>query len=819
VVSESTKIYNNASIVYCFFYRLKRSQKGYNVNTRLSGVKKKRRNVYRGRGIMSNQNIYSLANDYHDKNQLGNKGANLVVMTRLGLPVPPGFVVSISAFMNWKENGSLPEDDIQKAIAGLEAQMGRKLGKGLEVSVRSSAPVSMPGMMDTILNIGDIEQIMTAIKRIFESWNTPRAIEYRRLNNISGNLGTSAIVQAMVYGNRDTRSATGVLFSRNPSTGTRELFGEYLVQAQGEAIVSGSRTPEPIASLNASMPEAYAELVRITNKLERHFCDMQDLEFTIESGKVYMLQTRNGKRSGNAAIKIAVDMINEGLISREEAVQRITVDDIRQILHKRIKNPEKYKPLVKGLNAAPGAASGKVIFDTQQAVEKGRQGIPVILVRTETSPDDIHGIAVSQGVLTQKGGLTSHAAVVTRGMGKPGICGAEDMQIDMEARQFTAGGYTVKQGDEITIDGSSGYVYAGNLPLEDASFTPELEELMHIADGFKRLGVRANADTPEMIKRAKMFGTEGIGLCRTERMFNAPDHLVAIREFILAETPETRTAAIKYLGELQVTDFAALFEALEGLPIIIRLLDFPLHEFLPPEEEVTDPKMKLRIAQLKETNPMLGHRGVRLALTTPEIYKMQIEAIQKALIKVPARVSVMVPQVITSQEAINVKNMLKGSQLKFGVMMETVRACMRAGRLAAEVDFFSFGTNDLTQAVYSFSREDAEKEFLPAYLRLGILRDNPFEVLDVKGVGRLMETAIFWARRVKKDLEIGVCGEQAGEPRSIRYLNDTGVDYISCSPFRIPIAKLVAAQAAIEDRISRTESVLLQGFDASKTDL
>ncbi|MDD1709464.1 MAG: pyruvate, phosphate dikinase, partial [Methanoregulaceae archaeon] len=747
--------------------------------------------------------IYSLDSDFSDKNELGNKGANLVTMTHLGLPVPPGFVVSISAFKTWLQSEVLPEEDIKKAMVVLESRIGRGLGKGLEVSVRSSAPVSMPGMMDTILNIGDLEGIMTSVKRIFESWNTPRAIEYRRLNNISPSLGTSAIVQIMVYGNKDTNSATGVLFSRNPSTGIKELFGEYLMQEQGEAIVSGAKTPEPISKLRSMMSEAYSELLVIANKLEQHFCDMQDMEFTIESGKVYMLQTRSGKRSGNAAVKIAVDMINEGLITREEAILRITVDDIRQILHKRIRNPENYKPLVKGLNAAPGAASGKVVFNTLQAVSEAQKGVPVILVRIETSPDDIHGIAVAQGVLTQKGGLTSHAAVVTRGMGKPCICGAEGIGIDPLFSYFEVQGQKVKAGEEITIDGTSGNVYIGSLPLEDAKLTLEFEELMKITDGFKRLGVRANADTPVMIRKSKEFRAEGIGLCRTERMFNMPERLKSIREFILAETEESREVAIEHLGELQIADFVALFDALQGIPIIIRLLDLPLHEFLPSEDDVTDPMVKKRIRELKETNPMLGHRGVRLALTTPEIYRMQIAAIQKAIAIAPAKVSIMVPQVITLQEALNVKNMLKDSNLKFGVMMETVRACMRAGRLAMEVDFFSFGTNDLTQAVYSFSREDAEKKFLPTYLAKGVLRDNPFEVLDVKGVGRLMETAIFWARRSNKTLEIGVCGEQAGEPRSIRYLHGIGIDYLSCSPFRIPIAKLVSAQAAIQERMDK----------------
>jgi pyruvate,orthophosphate dikinase len=751
-------------------------------------------------------NIFTFESGFGDKNELGNKGANLVVMTSLGLPVPPGFVVPIKAFKRWTASGELPEKDISEALAYLEGKMGRRLGAGLEVSVRSSAPVSMPGMMDTILNIGNAEKIKSAIKRIFESWNNPRAIEYRRLHNISPTLGTSAVVQAMVYGNKDERSGTGVVFSRDPSSGQKGLYGEYLIRAQGEDIVSGSRTPEPISRLKESMPAVYNELESIVDKLEKHFSDMQDMEFTIESGKLYMLQTRTGKRTGSAAIKIAIDLIDENLITTEEAIQRVTVDDIRQVLHKRIQEPERYQPLVKGLNAAPGAATGRVVFNPSEAVIESGKGRSVVLVRTETSPDDIQGVAVAAGVLTQRGGLTSHAAVVTRAMGKPCVCGAEGIDIDLKTKQFTIDGQVIKEGDEITIDGTSGTAYKGSLPLIEANSTPELEELMHIADGLKRLGVRANADTPEMIARARSFGAEGIGLCRTERMFNAPLRLSAIREFILAVSPEKRIAAIERLGELQVMDFAALFRELRGLPIIIRLLDLPLHEFLPPEQEVSDPLTKQRIAELKEINPMLGHRGVRLALTTPEIYKMQIEAIRKAMLEVPANVSIMIPQVITSEEALNVKKLLKGFNIKFGVMMETVRACMRAGRLAREVDFLSFGTNDLTQAVFSFSREDAEKKYLPTYLTLGILKDNPFEVLDIKGVGRLMETAIFWARRAKKDIEIGVCGEQAGEPRSIRYLHGIGVDYVSCSPFRIPIAKLVAAQASLNERLNRTLS-------------
>jgi pyruvate, orthophosphate dikinase len=741
--------------------------------------------------------LYPFDGECHDPSLLGNKGANLVTMTHLGLAVPPGFIVSISAYQKWKESGSFPDGEIIKALASLESTTGKRLGQGMEVSVRSSAPVSMPGMMDTVLNIGNLFTLMSAIKQIFESWNTPRAIEYRRLNNISSTLGTAAIVQRMVYGNKDQHSGTGVVFSRNPSTGEKGLYGEYILHAQGEDLVSGSHTPESISKLKLIMPEIYAELAAIMNRLEQHFRDMQDTEFTIESGKLYILQTRNGKRTGQSAIKIAVDMVKEGLITPEEAVLRVSVDDIRGILHKYLKSPVSAKPIAKGLNAAPGAAGGKVYFDAEEALNQARKGVQVILVRPETSPDDIRGVALASGVLTQKGGLTSHAAVVTRAMGKPCICGSADLNIDLSCKQFVANGQVVMEGDDITIDGTTGNVYLGLLPLVDVTFTPELKELLFLADKFKRLGVRANAETPQMIAQAKILGAEGIGLCRTERMFNAQERLTAIRQFILAENKTLQTEALTRLGGLQTEDFKELFKALDGLPIIIRLLDIPLHEFLPPENEVTDSLVRCKIAELKEVNPMLGHRGVRLAVTTPELYIMQIEAIKKALSEVPANVSIMIPQVITTQEALSIKKMLNDSKIKFGVMMETVRACLRAGRLAREVDFFSFGTNDLTQAVFSFSREDAENKFLSEYLRKGILQDNPFAVLDIKGVGRLMETAIYWARNAKKDIEIGVCGEQAGEPRSIRYLDGIGVDYISCSPFRIPIARLVAAQSAI----------------------
>jgi len=579
------------------------------------------------------------------------------------------------------------------------------------------------------------------------------------------------------------------------------LFGEYLSQAQGEDIVSGVRTPEPVQTLKDAMPDAYDQLEKIVDHLEKYFCDMQDVEFTVESGKIYILQTRSAKRSGYAAVRVAVSLVNENLITREEAMLRVTPEDIQGLLHKRLHSGDAVQPILKGLNAAPGAVGGIVVFDNAEAIALAKKGLSVILVRPETSPDDIQGIAAASGVLTQRGGLTSHAAIVTRGMGKPCVCGAESMRIDLGSRTFTVEGVSVKGGDEVTIDGTSGNVYTGILAMEPASLIPELAELMDWAKAFKRLGVMANADTPEMIAQARTFGAEGIGLCRTERMFNLPERLSMVREFIMAETPADRSIAIEQLGEMQMRDFMALFREAGDLPIVVRLLDMPLHEFLPHENEVTDERVKHRIRELTETNPMLGHRGVRLAVSYPEIYRMQLQAIDRARTEVSARVYIMVPQVITAQEVRMVKALMEGMRFtKFGVMLETVRSCMRAGHLAEEVDFFSFGTNDLTQAVLSFSREDAEKKFLTTYLELGILQDNPFEVLDIKGVGQLMETAIFWARRAKSDVEIGVCGEQAGEPKSIGYLHNTGVNYVSCSPFRIPVARLVAAQAAIRSR-------------------
>ncbi len=753
--------------------------------------------------------IYSFHTDCEDKDVLGNKGANLVTMTRLNLPVPPGFVVSVQGYNEYKKSGRLSEKELSQALAELEKEAKAKLGKGLQISVRSSAPVSMPGMMDTVLNISGLSEMRAAIRRIFDSWDNIRAIEYRRLNQISSDLGTAAVVQAMVFGNKDAKSGTGVVFSRNPSTGEKGLFGEYIECAQGEDIVSGSKTPVPVSQLKSIMPDVYKELVKKVSFLESHFRNMQDIEFTVESGKLYILQTRSGKRSGQAAVKIAVDMVHDGMITVDEAILRLKPDDLRALLHKHIKTSSvAYEPLTKGLAAAPGAVSGRVVFTVEEAMVVSKKSIPCILVRPETSPDDIQGIAAADGVLTSRGGLTSHAAIVTRAMGKPCVCGAEDIVIMPENKLFTCKGQAIHQGDTITIDGTSGLVYLGTLPLAEGSMIKEFEELLTWLDGAKRLGVRANADMPDMIAQAIKLGAEGIGLCRTERQFNGPERLSAIREYIMSATAGQRAVALQHLSRLQKEDFIALFKELKGLPIIIRLLDLPLHEFLPSEKDTTDVKIKERIAELKEINPMLGHRGVRVAVTNPEVYKMQIEAIDAAMKEAPADVSIMIPQVITLQELIMIKqNCAPGSALKVGTMMETVRACMRAGRLAEVADFLSFGTNDLTQAVYSFSREDAEKKFLSTYLEIGILENNPFEIIDIKGVGRLMETAIFWARRAKKDIQVGVCGEHAGEPTSIKFFHAINVDYVSCSPFRVPIAKLTAAQAAIEQK-DKAEAIL-----------
>lgn len=746
--------------------------------------------------------IFFFKDDCEDKSLLGNKGANLVTMTRVGLPVPPGFTISIEAYKEYARTGKLPLEEIEQALSSLAKQAGKKVGEDLLVSVRSSAPVSMPGMMDTVLNLKQPDEIIAAIKLVFDSWNNRRAAEYRRLHQIPSDLGTAAIVQAMVFGNKNENSGTGVVFSRNPSNGDKGLFGEYIDKAQGEDIVSGRKTPQPIETLKFQQPEVYNQLATVADALERHFRDMQDIELTVEDRKLYVLQTRTGKRSGQAAVKIAVDMVREGLISPEEAILRITPQDVTAILYKQIKSPESYHPVAQGLGAAPGAAAGKVIFHSWEAVSRAKMHDKVILVRPETSPEDIQGVNAAKGVLTSRGGLTSHAAIVTRAMGKPSVCGAEAIRIDLKRETITIGELVINKDDEITIDGGTGNIYLGLLPLRETEATAELKELLSWADGCRRLGVWANADTAEMVTQAKNFGVEGIGLCRTERQFNSPERLAAIRKFLLARNASESSAAVGCLEQLQKGDFIDIFRALDGTPIIIRLLDLPLHEFLPPEEETGDPKLKRWLKQVAEVNPMLGHRGVRVGITSPEIYEMQIKAIMDAKAEVNANVEIMVPQVIAPQELLWVKKYVKDPAVKLGIMIETVRACMCADELAREADFFSFGTNDLTQAALSFSREDVEKKFLNTYLELGILQNNPFKILDRAGVGKLMETAISSARREKRDLEIGICGEHAGDPESIKFFHQIGIDYVSCSPFRVPVAKLVAAQAALEQKTS-----------------
>ncbi len=747
--------------------------------------------------------VYTFDDGCEDKNQLGNKGANLVTMKKLGLPVPPGFVISIDAYHKFKSSRDLPYDEIQRGLNYIREKSGRSFGKNLQVSVRSSAPISMPGMMDTVLNIGNEATMLEAINRVFESWDNMRAIEYRRLNHIPSNLGTSAVIQMMVFGNADDQSGTGVVFSRNPNSGEPGLFGEYLPHAQGEALVSGAVTPLGIDELKKRMPDCFDELNQLAEKLEAHFREMQDIEFTIESRKLYLLQTRTGKRTARAAIKIAVDMAKAQVISTDDALSRVSPDDLKGALHKSVANPDAFIPISRGLNAAPGAVSGKVVFDSREAIIAGAKNGGVILVRPETDPDDVPGIAAAAGVLTSRGGLTSHAAIVTRAMGKPCICGATEVKIDLQSQSFTADSQVVLKGDIITIDGNTGNVYRGSLPLTDAEFTSELNEFLGWASRAKKIGVRANADTPEAIRQAIRFGAEGIGLCRTERQFNDLERLSVIREFILADTGSERTAALQRLRHLQTQDFKAIFEALKGLPIIIRLLDLPLHEFLPSEAECKDDRTRQRVCELREINPMMGHRGIRLGITNPEIYSMQIDAIYAAKQEVPADVSVMIPQVITLQELLWVKKLIGGRDLKLGTMMETVRGSLRAGKVAEVADFISFGTNDLTQAVYSFSREDAEKKFLTTYIREGILKDNPFEIIDVNGVGKLIQLACEWARKTKPEIEIGICGEHGGDPRSIAFFNSIGVTYVSCSPFRIPMARLAAAKAAMDSNYLR----------------
>lgn len=860
---------------------------------------------------------------------LGGKGANLAEMTNIGLPVPPGFTITTEACNEYLAlNQNFPEGCLEQtfaALSKLEEKTGKTFGdkdNPLLVSVRSGAAVSMPGMMDTILNLGlndesvqglavlsgderfaydcyrrfiqmfgnvvlemehshfdDIiekhkrklglifdyeipagelkeiineykaqvkqdkaidfpqdvrEQLIMAIKAVFGSWDNQRAIVYRRINKISDDLGTGVNVQCMAFGNLGEDCGTGVAFTRSPSTGERELYGEFLVNAQGEDVVAGIRTPLPISKLKENLPSVYEQFVATCNNLEKHYRDMQDIEFTVEKGVLYMLQTRSGKRTTKAAVKIAVDMVNEGLISKEEALTRIDPEQIDQLLHRQIDTSVELKPIAKGLPASPGAASGKVVLDADLAEKMGEVGEKVVLVRNETAPDDIHGIVHSQGVLTARGGMTSHAAVVARGMGKPCVCGCEAIKIDFDAKQFTVNGVTVKEGDIITVDGSTGNVMLGEVAMIEPTLSDEFQTLLSWADEAKRLGVRANADTPEDALRARELGAQGIGLCRTEHMFMAQERLPIVQEMILADNLADRQIALEKLLPFQRDDFYGILKAMAPYPVTIRLLDPPLHEFLPDHEslmlEIADMKYRgsnpyeifakeqlaKKVHSLSESNPMLGHRGCRLGLTYPEIYMMQARAIFEAMYLLQEEgidtfTEVEIPLVMDQMEfallrddILKVYEELKqvhNQELKFvlGTMLELPRACIVADEIAELAEFFSFGTNDLTQTALGFSRDDAEGKFIPVYLERKIMKDNPFAVLDRKGVGGLMKIAVEKARATRPDILMGICGEHGGEPSSVEFCHLIGLNYVSCSPYRIPIARLAAAQAKINN--------------------
>ncbi|MGB4435812.1 MAG: pyruvate, phosphate dikinase, partial [Acetomicrobium sp.] len=675
-------------------------------------------------------------------------------------------------------------------------------------------------------------QLRKAVIAVFESWNNPRAKVYRKLNKIPDDLGTAVNVQAMVFGNMGNNCGTGVAFTRDPATGENVVFGEYLINAQGEDVVAGIRTPQPIAKLKEEMPEAYEQFVRTCSLLEKHYRDMQDIEFTIENGKLYILQTRSGKRTAAAAVKVAVDMVKEGLISKEEAILRVDPDQLNQVLHKRLDPKADFKVVATGLPASPGAASGKAIFDADEAERLGNEGEKVILVRLETTPDDIHGVVVAQGVLTSRGGMTSHAAVVARGMGKPCVCGCEALNIDYKAKKMTVGDLEIKEGDVITIDGSTGRVIFGDVPLVSPEMTEELRLLLEWADEIRKLGVRANADTPADALRAGEFGAEGIGLCRTEHMFMAQDRLPIVQAMIMAKSQEERQEALDKLLPMQQGDFYGILKAMDGLPVIIRLLDPPLHEFLPNVGELSLEIQRLQLTDgdpaeiskkqamlekarsLQEMNPMLGHRGCRLAITTPEVYAMQVRAIVQAVAQLKKEgynphAEIMIPLVMSPEELEILRQLCldviqqveEETGLKFeipiGTMIELPRACLLADEIAEHADFFSFGTNDLTQTTFGFSRDDAEGKFIPQYMEKKILEDNPFAVLDRDGVGKLVKYAVENGRKANPQLVLGICGEHGGDPSSVEFCHLVGLDYVSCSPFRVPIARLAAAQAQI----------------------
>ncbi|PAE36334.1 pyruvate, phosphate dikinase [Bacillus sp. 7884-1] len=869
------------------------------------------------------------------KETLGGKGANLAEMTRIGLPVPYGFTISTQACNAYYDAGkmipSLVESQVLGALNTLEDKMGKKLGDAqnpLLVSVRSGSVFSMPGMMDTVLNLGmndetvigmgkltnnlrfaydsyrrfiqmfsnvvlDIntyyfeqlleetreekgysadpemtaedwkeviegykgivkkhtrkdfpqdpkEQLFLAINAVFDSWNNQRAIVYRRLNKIPDHLGTAVNIQSMVFGNMGNDSGTGVAFTRNPSTGEHVLYGEYLINAQGEDVVAGIRTPQPIQTLKDEMPAVFKQFSETCKRLEQHYQEMQDIEFTVERGQLFILQTRNGKRTAQAAIRIAVEMVEEGIIDKKTALLRVDPDQLNQLLHRRIDDKYERTLLAKGLPASPGAATGQVVFDADEAEELGNAGKKVILVRPETTPDDIHGIVAAQAILTSRGGMTSHAAVVARGMGKACICGCDALKIDVKAKQFKVDEKVINYGDVITIDGSTGEIMLGEIPMIEPELSDEFQLLLAWADQERKIGVRANADNPEDAQKAFEFGAGGIGLCRTEHMFMDLKRIPIVQKMILAETYSERKDALAELLPMQQGDFEGIFEAMQGYPVTIRLLDPPLHEFLPDKEELLVEVTKLQILdpssselkkkelllkkvrQLDEYNPMLGHRGCRLGMVYPEIYEMQAKAIFYAAAKLAdkgmeVQPEIMIPLVGHVNELKQMRQLVidaaekvqeeTGKQFEYtiGTMIEIPRAAITADQIAEEADFFSFGTNDLTQTTFGYSRDDAEGKFLQNYIENKVLPENPFAVLDQDGVGRLVEMGVRLGRETKPTLKTGICGEHGGEKTSIDFCYKTGLDYVSCSPYRVPLARLAAAQATIRHDSNKKE--------------
>ena len=860
---------------------------------------------------------------------LGGKGAGLAEMTRIGLNVPPGFTISTETCRAFLKNGKMPEgvmDQVESALRTVEKSTGKKFGdpaNPLLVSVRSGAPVSMPGMMDTVLNVGlnnetlrglarktgngrfatdayrrliqmfgtivlgisaeqfndamndlkrerrkkqDTEldendlldlvsryneiysrmgfefpenprdQMEMSIEAVFKSWNSERAKVYRRENDIDEQMGTAVSIVAMVFGNMGNDSATGVAFTRNPNTGEKILFAEYLVNAQGEDVVAGIRTPKHISDMKTELPKAYKSLTDSVDKLEKHYRDMQDIEFTIESGTFYLLQTRSGKRTARAAIRMAREMADEGLIDREEAVMRITPKILDSLMHPQVKRTGNEVLLGKGLAASPGAASGQLVFSSERAIELSKEKKPLILVRPETTADDVRGMVVSKAFLTQKGGMTSHAAVVARAMGKPAVVGAELIQVNSKEKKLACGDTILSEGDEITVDGTSGEFYLGKTQMEDPGISPDTDVILGWADAIRKIGVRANANTPEEAVLARKNGARGIGLARTERMFLGNDRLPIMRAMIMSRDEAERRINLDRLLPMQVSDFVEFFRTMEGFPVIIRLLDPPLHEFLPDKEEVMNEMFRLRtgsksgkerekladlerifetIKNLEEFNPMLGFRGCRLGISYPEIYEMQVRAIIRAASKViderkTIYPEIMIPLVGHVNELKVLRQRLedvareeagkKPVEYKFGTMIEIPRACLTADKIALYADFFSFGTNDLTQMTFGYSRDDAEGKFLARYIEDGILESDPFSTVDIDGVGELMKIAVSRGKKTRPDIEIGICGEHGGDPDTVAFCHRIGLDYVSASPYRIPIARLAGARAQIEEK-------------------